>query len=85
MPPRRRREAPKLSVPKLNSSSLPVNGLLDWGTSKHWDWQEQPCRYCGYPTHLRDDKGIPSDKVCAEESLADIAGIVRTHSVQGQL
>lgn len=85
MPPRRRRAAPKQSVPKLSPSPLPVNGLLNWHSSAHWSAQERPCRYCGHPTHLRDDKGVPADKVCAEDALADIAGIVQAYSSQGQL
>ncbi|MGW6456314.1 hypothetical protein ACWF94_10370 [Streptomyces sp. NPDC055078] len=85
MAPRRRRAARKQSVPKLDPSPLPVNGLLNWGSSAHWDPQKRPCRYCGSPTHLRDDKGVPADKVCAEASLADIGDIVRTYSAQRQL
>ncbi|MEU2487121.1 hypothetical protein ABZ593_21240 [Streptomyces sp. NPDC012617] len=72
-------------MPKLDPSPLPVNGLLNWGSSAHWDAQELPCRYCGQPTHLRNDQGAPADKVCAEASLAQIGDIVRTHSAQGQL
>ncbi|MFJ6014529.1 hypothetical protein [Streptomyces sp. NPDC092952] len=84
MPPRRR--APeKQSVPKLAPSPLPVGGLLNWGSSAHWDSRARPCRYCGRPTHLRDSKGAPADKVCAEDALADIGDIVRTYSSQGRL
>lgn len=85
MPPRRRRAAQTLSVPKLQPSPLPVSGLLNWGSSAHWDSRELPCRYCGRPTHLRDGRGAPADKVCAEDALAHIAGIVQSHSGQGQL
>ncbi|MFB8347993.1 hypothetical protein [Streptomyces niveus] len=85
MPPRRRRAAPKQSVPPLTPSALPVNGLLNWASSAHWSPNERPCRYCGHPTHLRDDKGVPADKLCTEDALADIAWIVQTYSTQGQL
>ena len=85
MPPRRRRAAAKQYVPKLSPAPLPVNGLLNWASSAHWSEHELPCRYCGHPTHLRDHKGAPADKVCAEEALSEIAGIVRTYSAQGQL
>ena len=44
--------------------------LLDWRDSKHWSWEELPCRYCGFPTQLRDSKRAPAHKVCAEEALA---------------
>jgi hypothetical protein len=45
--------------------------LLDWrDTSVHWSHVEKPCRYCGFPTHLRDSKGSPAHKVCAEDALA---------------
>ncbi|MGW6391129.1 hypothetical protein ACWFR1_11630 [Streptomyces sp. NPDC055103] len=72
-------------MPPLQPSPLPVSGLLNWGSSAHWDSKELPCRYCGHPTHLRDERGVPADKVCAEDALADIAGIVKTYSSQGQL
>ncbi|RWZ74904.1 hypothetical protein EQK42_16490 [Streptomyces albidoflavus] len=85
MPPRARRAPAKQSVPKLDPSPPPVGGLLNWGSSAHWDAQQRPCRHCGSPTHLRDDKGAPADKVCAEASLADIGDIVRTYASQAQL
>ncbi len=47
--------------------------LLDWRDSSHWSWEQLPCRYCGSPTHLRDSRGKPADKVCAEQALADQA------------
>jgi hypothetical protein len=74
-----------LSVPPLAPSPLPVNGCLDWTSSEHWAHDERPCRHCGRPTHLRDDKGFPANKVCAEAALLRIAGIVQTYSSQGQL
>lgn len=44
--------------------------LLDWTTPGHWAWTEQPCRWCGQPTPLRDSGRHPSHKVCAEQALA---------------
>lgn len=44
--------------------------LLDWRDSKHWSWDQAPCRYCDKPTNLRDSKGSPAHKVCAEDALA---------------
>ncbi|MEC3995238.1 hypothetical protein VSR01_17515 [Actinacidiphila sp. DG2A-62] len=85
MPPRRRKPAPLLSVPPLAPSPLPVNGCLNWTSSEHWAHDARPCRYCGHPTHLRDDKGTPADKVCAEAALADVASIVQAYATQGQL
>ncbi|MEU4348277.1 hypothetical protein [Streptomyces sp. NPDC023838] len=48
----------------------PASGLLDWSGSSHWDSRPRPCRYCGKPARLRDSKGSPAHKVCAEEVLA---------------
>lgn len=47
--------------------------LLDWTNPTHWSWTEKPCRYCGQPTNLRDSKGSPAHKTCAEEALAQRA------------
>jgi hypothetical protein len=45
--------------------------LLDWrDPSVHWSHNAKPCRYCGFPTHLRDSKRSPAHKVCAEDALA---------------
>ncbi|MFJ9657584.1 hypothetical protein ACIRPR_06400 [Streptomyces griseoflavus] len=44
--------------------------LLDWRDSSHWSDRELPCRYCGFPTHLRDSRMKPAHKVCAEDALA---------------
>ena len=44
--------------------------LLDWRDSSHWSFEELPCRYCGFPTNLRDSKRSPAHKVCAEDALA---------------
>lgn len=47
--------------------------VLDWRNSTHWSNTPKPCRYCGRPTHLRDSKRHPADKVCAEQALAEQA------------
>ncbi|MFB7285480.1 hypothetical protein [Actinacidiphila glaucinigra] len=47
--------------------------LLDWKGPGHYSATAKPCRYCGSPTHLRDSKGKPADKVCAEAALAQQA------------
>jgi hypothetical protein len=83
--PRRRKPAPLLSAPPLAPAPLPVNGLLNWGSAEHWAHEALPCRYCGRLTHLRDDKGAPADKVCAEAALADVVSIVQTYGSQEQL
>lgn len=44
--------------------------VLDWRNPDHWAWTEKPCRYCQRPTHLRDSKGAPAHKVCAEAAIA---------------
>ena len=44
--------------------------LLDWRDPSHWSERELPCRYCGFPTHLRDSRMKPAHKVCAEDALA---------------
>lgn len=44
--------------------------LLDWRDSSHWSERPLPCRYCGFPAHLRDGRMKPAHKVCAEEALA---------------
>lgn len=44
--------------------------LLDWRAATHWSHTAKPCRYCGWPTNLRDSKRKPSHKVCAEQALA---------------
>ncbi|MFE4796163.1 hypothetical protein ACFRFL_13865 [Streptomyces sp. NPDC056708] len=74
MPPRRRRSA----------EDLPAGGLLDWKSSDHWSPRERPCRCCERPTHLRDVKGRPAHKVCAEAELAEVVKVVQAHA-QGQL
>ncbi|MEU1815205.1 hypothetical protein ABZ543_08400 [Streptomyces roseifaciens] len=77
MPPRRR---------KPPAPQLAPGGLLDWGASRHWSEQERPCRYCGRPTHLRDSKRAPADKVCAEAALlVQQAEAAEDYRVLGQL
>jgi hypothetical protein len=44
--------------------------LLDWRSPAHWSWEDLPCRYCSRDTPLRDSKGKPAHKVCAEAALA---------------
>jgi hypothetical protein len=78
MPPRRRKAAAR-------TQALPPGGLLDWTDSRHFSHNARPCRYCEAPTHLRDAKGAPADKVCAERALADIDQIIKVYSGQGQL
>ncbi|MFE0329038.1 hypothetical protein ACFW08_20095 [Streptomyces sp. NPDC058960] len=65
MTARRRRRAP----PKTEPDYVPGT-LLDWRDSSHWSHEERPCRYCGFPTNLRDSKRSPAHKTCAEEALA---------------
>lgn len=60
---RKRRRAPP--------PAPPPGGLLNWtDASVHWSWTQKPCRYCGFPTNLRDSQGKPAHKVCAEDALA---------------
>ncbi|MFF4752675.1 hypothetical protein ACWD5R_11335 [Streptomyces sp. NPDC002514] len=62
MTPRRRRHAPP--------PAYEPGRLLDWRDGDvHWSGRELPCRYCGFPTHLRDGKRKPAHKVCAEDAL----------------
>lgn len=43
--------------------------LLDWRDSSHWSERQLPCRYCDFPTNLRDSRMKPAHKVCAEDAL----------------
>ena len=43
--------------------------LLDWRDSSHWSDRQLPCRYCGFPTNLRDSRMKPAHKTCAEDAL----------------
>lgn len=59
----RRRRAPPPPQP-------PATGVLDWTDSSHWDYDgPRPCRYCGFPTQLRDRRRSPAHKICAEDAL----------------
>lgn len=63
---RRRRRAPPKTEPEYRPGQV-----LDWtDASQHWSSRELPCRYCGFPTHLRDSRMKPAHKVCAEQALA---------------
>ncbi|MBP5883143.1 hypothetical protein F3K30_12740 [Streptomyces sp. LBUM 1487] len=63
---RKRRRAPPPRDPEYEPGRL-----LDWrDASVHWSHVEKPCRYCGFPTNLRDSRMKPAHKVCAEEALA---------------
>ncbi|MCX4994291.1 hypothetical protein [Streptomyces longwoodensis] len=65
MTARRRRRAPP-AEPEYRPGQL-----LDWSNgSVHWSSRELPCRYCGFPTNLRDSRMKPAHKVCAEYALA---------------
>lgn len=80
MTPSRRRRAP----PKAERPYVP-GALLDWTSSKHWDYERAlPCRYCGFDTQLRDSHGKAAHKVCAEDALAaqarDAAAAYRVRS-----
>lgn len=61
---RRRRSKPQRPDP-------PPSGVLDWSGNGHWGSTPRPCRYqCGgSPTRLRDSKGRPAHKVCAEAAI----------------
>lgn len=81
MPPRRR-SAPPAARP---APVLGPFGLLDWTDSRHYSHEARLCRYCGSPTHLRDEKGAPADKVCAERVYAEVLQVAVTHAQQGRL
>jgi len=40
--------------------------VLDWTDAAHWSKRPRHCRTCAGWTHLLDDAGLPSHKVCAE-------------------
>lgn len=47
-----------------------MSPLLNWRSmALHWSSQAKQCRYCGGATFLRDSKGAPAHKVCAEAAL----------------
>lgn len=47
--------------------------VLDWRDARHWSWTAKQCRYCPGLTNLRDSKGKPAHKTCAETALAQQA------------
>jgi hypothetical protein len=52
--------------------TLPAAGgpvVLDWSSREHWSHVQKQCRYCPGLTNLRDSKGKPAHKVCAEAAL----------------
>jgi hypothetical protein len=62
------------------------SGLLDWTDSRHWSRELKPCRYCGRPTHLRDSRGKPAEKTCAEEALRQqAADAADAYQIEGHL
>lgn len=77
MPPRRRSAAPAAAA--RPAPLLGPGGLLDWTDPRHHSREARPCRHCGSPTHMRDETGKPSDKVCAERVYAEILRVVATH------
>jgi hypothetical protein len=49
--------------------------VLDWRDRSHWSPRVGKCRVCkNGQTHLRDDRGRPCHKVCAEAEIATPAG-----------
>lgn len=50
--------------PRIEISHGPC---FDWSDRSHWSPLDNPCRYCGGLTHLRDESGRPSHKTCAEQ------------------
>lgn len=52
------------SRPRIEISRGPV---FDWSDKSHWSPLNNPCRYCGGLTHLRDEGGRPAHKTCAQD------------------
>jgi hypothetical protein len=59
--------------------------LLDWSDRKHWARVQASCKHCGAPTFLRDDDGLPADKVCAETALTQRAARTTAAYQNGQI
>lgn len=59
--------------------------LLDWHDRKHWARVQAPCKHCGAPTFLRNDAGLPADKVCAEAALQQRTARTAAAYQNGQL
>jgi len=46
---------------------------LDWRSSAHWNGGRMlPCRHCGRLAFLRDERGVPCHKTCAELAAAEL-------------
>lgn len=41
---------------------------FDWHRGWHWIDLDLLCQFCHESTHLRDPKGRPAHKVCAEDA-----------------
>lgn len=50
---------------------LPPGGVLDWSRGGHWSSTLARCRYCPGLTNMRDSKGKPAHKLCAEQAIAE--------------
>lgn len=60
--------------------------LLDWSDRSHWSHTAKQCRYCPELTNLRDSKGKPAHKICAEQALAQqAADAVDAYHQEGRL
>ncbi|MFI0827200.1 hypothetical protein ACH4Q7_22405 [Streptomyces roseolus] len=71
--------------PRRKPAPAPAGGLLDWSHSSHFHRDARPCRSCGGMTHLRDDHGHPSHKVCAEAEFAMVVDVARRYASQERL
>lgn len=54
-------------IEATNAPGVRTVAFLDW--RKHTMGPRRPCRLCGKPALLRDDKRKPCHKVCAEAEL----------------
>jgi len=63
---------PRPVVPAPRPASQTERGrkapVVDWRHPRHWSPVKKPCVHCGKPTHMRDDDGLPADKVCHEQA-----------------
>jgi len=71
--------------PRRAPPTQPSTGVLDWSDRSHWARTQAPCRYCRTPTFLRDDDGLPADKVCAEQALAERSARTAAAYQNGQI
>lgn len=53
--------------------------VLDWREAHGWTARPSRCRYCGRPTHLRDERQRPAHRHCAEavRALSGAQGVAR--------